>query len=83
MEISGCLQPVPQDMQPSGGELGTLISTNKLVGEPNYHNPDSLVWLLGNANEAIVMVEGVKMMALVDTGSQFSALTERFCTEMD
>ena len=29
-----------------------------------------------------VVVEGVEMMALVDTGSQISALTEGFCTEM-
>ena len=28
------------------------------------------------------MLEGVEMTALVDTGSQVSALTEVFCTEM-
>ena len=33
-------------------------------------------------NEAMAVVEGVEMTALVDTGSQISALTERFCTEI-
>ena len=51
------------------------MSTNKLMAEPGYHNPDPLVWLLCHANEAMVVVEGVEMMALVDTGSQISALT--------
>ena len=36
--------------------------------------------LLGQANEAMVVVEGVEMMALVDTGSQVSTLTEGFCS---
>ena len=59
-----------------------LVSINKLVVEPGYQNPNPLAWLLVNANEAMGVVEGVKMMALVDTGSQFSALTEGFCTEI-
>ena len=59
-----------------------LVGTNKLAAESVYHNPDSLLWLLGHANEAMVVVEGVEMMALVDAGPQISALTEGFCTEM-
>ena len=58
------------------------MNTNKPLAEPGYHNSDPLVWLLGCANEAMVVVEGVEMMALVDTGFQTSALTERFCIEM-
>ena len=58
------------------------VSTNKLVAEPRYHSPDSLVWLLGNANEVMVVVEEVETIVLVDTGSHISTLTERFCTDM-
>ena len=57
-------------MQQSGGEPVTSVNTNKLTAESGYHNPDPLVWLLGHANEAKVVVEGVEMMALVDTGTQ-------------
>ena len=57
-----------------------LISMNTAVAEPGYHNPSPLVWLTCHANKATVAVEGVEMMALVDTGSQISALTEGFCS---
>ena len=59
-----------------------LVNTSKLVKESGYHSPDPLVHLLGCANETRVVVEGVEMMALVDTRSQRSALTEGLCTEM-
>ena len=55
-------------MQLSGGEPGTLVSTDKLVAEPGYHNPDPLVWLHGHTNETMVVAEGVEMTALIDTG---------------
>ena len=58
-----------------------LGNTSKLVTESGYHSCDSLVHLLGHANETRVVVEGVEITALVDTGSQISALTEGFCTE--
>ena len=55
-----------------------LISTYKLAAEFEYHNPDPLVQLLCHANESMLVVEGVEMIALVDTGSHISALTEGF-----
>ena len=58
------------------------VKTRILVTESRYHSPDALEHLLGHANETRVVVEGMEMMALVDTGSQISALTEGFCTEM-
>ena len=58
------------------------VNTSKLVAEPGYYNPEPLLCLLGCANETKFVVKGVEMMALVDTGSQISALTEGFCTEM-
>ena len=58
-----------------------MVNISKLVAESGYHNPHLLVQLLGCANEFRVVVEEVEMTALVDTGSQMSALTEGFCTE--
>ena len=60
----------------------TSVSSNKLVAEPRFHNPDLLVWLLGCAKEVAVVVEGIETMAMVVTGSHTSALTEIFCMEM-
>ena len=37
------------------------VSTNKLVAESGYCSLDHLVWLLGHANEAMIVVEGVEM----------------------
>ena len=39
-----------------------------------YHNPDPLFWLVGEANESTVMVEGQEARALLDSGSKFSAI---------
>ena len=58
------------------------VYTRKLAAESEYYNPDSLVQLLNHANMTKVMVEGMEIMALMDTGSQISALTEGSCTEM-
>ena len=69
-------------MQQSGGEPVMLVNTSKLAAESGYHNHDPLVWLLHHAYEAMVVVERMDMMSLVDTWSQISALIEGFCTEM-
>ena len=60
-----------------------LVNTSKLVTEFGNYSPELLVCILGCANETRVVVEGVGMMALVDTGSQISALTEGFCAERE
>ena len=39
-----------------------------------YHNPDPLFWLMGEANESTMMVEGQEAKALLDSGSQLSAI---------
>ena len=72
---------LPQGTQPSGGEPGKLVSTDKPVAEPEHHNPSLLVQLLNCAYEATGVVEGVGTMALVDTGSKVSTLTEGSCLE--
>ena len=58
-----------------------LVNTGKLATECGNDSPEPFVHLLGCANEARVVVEGVEMTALLDIGSQISALTEGFCNE--
>ena len=45
------------------------VSTNKPAAESEYHNPNPLVWLLGHTNEGKVVVKGLEITALVETGS--------------
>ena len=40
-----------------------------------YHNPDQLGRLVGEANESKVIVEGQETRALLDSGSQLSAIS--------
>ena len=40
-----------------------------------YHNPDPLGRLIGEANESKVIVEGQETRALLDSGSQLSAIS--------
>ena len=40
-----------------------------------YHNPDPLGQLMGEANESKVIVEGQEITALLDSGSQLSAIS--------
>ena len=63
-------QPAPQEVQQSREEPGMPVNTIKLAEESGYHNPDPLVCLLGCANETKVVIEGVEMMALVNTGTK-------------
>ena len=41
-----------------------------------YHNPDPLLRLIGLANEATIIVEGQRFLALIDSGSQLSTMSE-------
>ena len=61
----------------SRGQPRKPESTDKPVAEPEYHNLGLLLWLLGCASEAMVVVAGVEMMALVDIKSQVSTLNRR------
>ena len=48
-----------------------------------YLNPDPLVRLIGEANEAIVKIEGQKFDSLIDSGAQISQLTESLVKALD
>ena len=41
-----------------------------------YHNPDPLLRLIGPANEATLIVEGQRFLALIDSGAQLSTMSE-------
>ena len=48
----------------------------KILKQNNlYHNPDPLFRLVGKANKSIVIVEGQEARALLDSGSQLSAIS--------
>ena len=41
-----------------------------------YHNPDPLLRLIGPANEATIIVEGQRFLALIDSGTQLSMMLQ-------
>ena len=43
-----------------------------------YHNPDPLVWLIGEPNEMPVIIENSKVKGLVDSGAQISSISDKF-----
>ena len=49
---------------------------------PKYHNPDPLVRLIGEANKAPAVVEGVPITSLVDSGACMSAMVKSFAEEL-
>ena len=59
----------------TGGSLGEILKM------PEYHNPDPLVRLIGDANEAPAIVEGVPITSLVDSGACMSAMVKGFAKE--
>ena len=48
-----------------------------------YHNPDPLGRLVGEANESNVIVEGWETRALLDSGSQLSAISWAWVKELN
>ena len=49
---------------------------------PEYHNPDPLVRLIGEANKAPAIVEGIPITSLVDSGACMSVMDKRFVKEL-
>ena len=48
-----------------------------------YLNPDPLVRLIGESNEAVVKIEGQKFDSLIDSAAQISQLTESLVKALD
>ena len=67
-----CLNP-PRQLQ-------TQVPPNPIAPKQasdrnQYYNPDPLLHLIGEANEASVYVDGVECTALIDSGAQISTIT--------
>ena len=55
----------------------------KILKQNNlYHNPDPLFRLVGEANESIVIVQGQEARALLDSGSQLSAISFKWVKKL-
>ena len=63
-------------MGTTGGSLSEMLKM------PEYHNPDPLVRLIGEANKAPAIVEGVPITSLVDSGACMSAMVKSFAEEL-
>ena len=64
-------------------KLGTTGgSLREMLKMPEYHNPDPLVRLIGEANEAPAIVEGIPITSLVDSGACMSAMVKSFAKEL-
>ena len=54
------------------------LEGTKVVGVLEYHNLDSLIRLIGGANECKIRVDGEKLWALVDKGILVSIITQEY-----
>ena len=68
---------------PMGADQSTPINNNAegtLGGggtpKSRYHNLDPLAWLIGPKNETEIILEGVKVKALIDTGANMSCVNK-------
>ena len=50
--------------------------------EERYYNPDPLFQLIRKSNEAEVQIDGNNLTALIDSGAQISAITNRMAKKM-
>ena len=66
----GADQSTPIDNNAEGTLGGGRIPKSR------YHNPDPLARLIGPMNETEIILEGVKMKALIDTGANMSCVNK-------
>ena len=50
--------------------------------EDLYHNPDPLFRLIGEPNEAEVIIEGKKVKSLIDSGAQISSISDKLAKSL-
>ena len=66
----------PGREQPRVKTVKSAIRSNAgLLQNDLYLNPDLLVWLIGEANDTSVKLEGQNFKALLDSGSMISQIT--------
>ena len=64
------------------GEYTKIMKAAVQDIESRYYNPDPLFRLIGESNEAVVQLDGNKLPALVDSGTQVSAMTQKLAKQM-
>ena len=60
----------------------TTVIKEGAHGKQNL-NPDLIVRLKGEVNEATVLIDGVQTTALVDSGAQMPAMTDSFAQQLE
>ena len=71
--------PKPQPTQKEAGKQ----RGQKNIDPIPFLNPNLVAQLVGCANEALVVMDGGKVTALVDPGAQVSTISARLCKELD
>ena len=59
------------------GEYTKVMKAAIQDKESRYYNPDPLFQLIGESNEVDIQLEGNKLPALIDSGAQVSAMTQK------
>ena len=64
-------------------KMGTTRgSLREMLKMPEYHNPDPLVRLIGEANKVPTIVQGIPITSLVDSGACMLAMVKSFAEEL-
>ena len=56
----------------------STVKRDEVALKELYHNPDPLVRLIGEANEAEIIKENEKVKGLIDSGAQVSSISDTF-----
>ena len=67
-------QPSSQPDVPRRPSASTSVKEKQISDRDQYSNPDPLVHLIGETNEAQILVDGVECTALIDSGAQVSTV---------
>ena len=78
MKHSLC-NPKPQLTQKEAGKQRGWKNIESIP----FLNPDPVARLVGCTNEALVVMDGCEVTALVDLGAQVSTISVKFCEELD
>ena len=64
------------------GERNKVVKAAVKEIESKYYNSDPLFWLIGTANESDLRIDGHLTTALINSGAQISAMTEKFAKRL-
>ena len=77
----------PQGVRAQGNrdhpQKRSTINRDRIALRELHHNPDPLYRLIGEPNEASVIVENQKVEGLIDSGAQVSSISDKFAQELN